>query len=58
MLTRQELERYDRQIMIYGFGEEGQEKLKKARVFIAGCGGFILRCFGLAAIGALCHLGQ
>jgi len=39
MLTRQELERYDRQIMIYGFGEEGQEKLKKARVFIAGCGG-------------------
>jgi adenylyltransferase/sulfurtransferase len=25
--------------MIYGFGEEGQEKLKKARVFIAGAGG-------------------
>lgn len=39
MLTRKDLERYDRQIMIYGFGEEGQEKLKKARVFIAGCGG-------------------
>jgi len=33
------LERYDRQIMIEGFGEEGQEKLKKARVFIAGAGG-------------------
>ena len=39
MLTGEELERYDRQIMLYGFGEEGQEKLKKARVFIAGCGG-------------------
>jgi adenylyltransferase/sulfurtransferase len=39
MLTRNELERYDRQIMIEGFGEEGQEKLKRARVFIAGAGG-------------------
>jgi molybdopterin/thiamine biosynthesis adenylyltransferase len=39
MLTRNELERYNRQIMIKGFGEEGQEKLKRARVFIAGAGG-------------------
>lgn len=39
MLTSAELERYDRQIMIYGFGEEGQEKLKSARAFIAGVGG-------------------
>ncbi len=39
MLTRDELRRYDRQIMIRGFGEEGQEKLKRARVFIAGAGG-------------------
>jgi len=39
MLTRNELERYDRQIMIDGVGEEGQEKLKKAKVFIAGAGG-------------------
>jgi adenylyltransferase/sulfurtransferase len=39
MLTRNELERYDRQIMIEGFGEAGQEKLKRARVFIAGAGG-------------------
>jgi len=31
--------RYDRQIMIRGFGEEGQEKLKQAKVFIAGVGG-------------------
>jgi molybdopterin/thiamine biosynthesis adenylyltransferase len=39
MLTRGELERYDRQIMIAEIGEGGQEKLKKARVFIAGAGG-------------------
>ena len=39
MLGRDELERYDRQIMIKGLGEEGQEKLKRAKVFIAGAGG-------------------
>jgi len=39
MLTTGELERYDRQIIIKGFGKEGQEKLKRARVVIAGGGG-------------------
>jgi molybdopterin-synthase adenylyltransferase len=39
MLTSQELERYQRQIMIPGFGLEGQEKIKKARAFLAGAGG-------------------
>jgi molybdopterin/thiamine biosynthesis adenylyltransferase len=39
MLTTEELQRYDRQIIIYGFGEAGQEKLKKAKVFLAGAGG-------------------
>ena len=39
MLTRDELARYDRQIMIEGFGVEGQEKLKRAKVLIAGSGG-------------------
>lgn len=39
MLTVDELERYDRQIMLREIGKEGQEKLKKARVFIAGAGG-------------------
>ncbi len=39
MLTKKELERYDRQIMIPSFGLEGQAKLKKAKVFIAGAGG-------------------
>lgn len=39
MLTTEELERYDRQIMIRGFGTNGQEKLKRAKVIIAGSGG-------------------
>src|SRR4030042_4385574 len=39
MLTQDELIRYDRQIMLSEIGEEGQEKLKKAQVFIAGAGG-------------------
>ncbi|WP_333787314.1 HesA/MoeB/ThiF family protein [Methanomethylovorans sp.] len=37
MLSEQELQRYQRQILI--FGEEGQERLKRSRVFIAGGGG-------------------
>ncbi len=39
MLTDNERKRYDRQIMIEEIGEKGQEKLKNARVFIAGAGG-------------------
>jgi len=39
MLTLEERGRYDRQIMIKGFGEDGQEKLKQAKVIIAGSGG-------------------
>jgi adenylyltransferase/sulfurtransferase len=39
MLTEDELRRYDRQILIEGFGQEGQEKLKRARVMVAGTGG-------------------
>ena len=39
MLTQDELTRYDRQIMLKGIGKDGQEKLKKARVFVAGAGG-------------------
>jgi len=39
ILTENELERYDRQIMIGKIGNPGQEKLKQARVFVAGAGG-------------------
>ncbi len=37
MLNKDELERYSRQIML--FGEEGQDRLKTSTVFIAGAGG-------------------
>ncbi|MFC1981970.1 ThiF family adenylyltransferase [Chloroflexota bacterium] len=39
MLSAEERQRYDRQIMIRGLGEDGQEKLKRAKVIIAGSGG-------------------
>lgn len=38
-LTDYDRRRYNRQMLIRGFGEAGQEKLKNARAFIAGCGG-------------------
>lgn len=38
-LTPEELERYSRQILIRGFGKEGQQKLKNAHVLVAGLGG-------------------
>ena len=39
MLTPEERTRYNRQMLIYGFGEEGQLKLKNSTIFIAGAGG-------------------
>jgi len=39
MLKPDERERYDRQILIEQIGPEGQEKLKRSRVVIAGAGG-------------------
>ena len=39
MLTPREHDRYQRQMIMDGFGETGQEKLKQAKVFIAGAGG-------------------
>ena len=39
MLSQEELVQYDRQIMIPEIGREGQERLKKAKVFVAGAGG-------------------
>ncbi len=56
MLTVKDLQRYDRQIRIQGFGKEGQEKLKKAKVFLAGAGGLgspIAIYLAVAGIGTL-----
>lgn len=39
MLTRDEQERYDRQIIMEDIGAEGQEKLKRSCLAIAGAGG-------------------
>lgn len=38
-LTKEELDRYDRQILIDEIGDKGQEVLKKGKVFISGAGG-------------------
>jgi molybdopterin/thiamine biosynthesis adenylyltransferase len=38
-LTPEELARYDRQMRIQGWGEEGQRKVKSATVVVAGAGG-------------------
>ncbi|WP_299584519.1 HesA/MoeB/ThiF family protein [uncultured Microbulbifer sp.] len=39
MLSRKELQRYSRQVMLPQVGEEGQEKLASARIMIVGLGG-------------------
>lgn len=56
MLTPEEILRYDRQIIFPGFGENGQEKLKNARVLIAGGGGLgspVAIYLAVAGIGTL-----
>jgi len=39
MLSEFELKRYNRQIIMEGWGEETQQRLQKSTVFIAGAGG-------------------
>lgn len=39
ILTNYDLKRYNRQILIKGFGESGQKKLMDSTIFIAGAGG-------------------
>lgn len=52
MLSRDELIRYSRQIMLPSFGQEGQQKLKAAHVVVAGVGGLgSLSCMLLTAAG-------
>jgi len=56
MLTKEELVRYERQIIIPGWGEQGQEKLKKAKVVVVGAGGLgsaILNYLAVAGVGSI-----
>jgi adenylyltransferase/sulfurtransferase len=53
-LSERELQRYQRQILL--FGEEGQEQLKRGRVFIAGAGGLgspVAMYLAVAGIGTI-----
>jgi molybdopterin/thiamine biosynthesis adenylyltransferase len=61
VLTPDELERYDRQILIREVGHAGQERLKRARVTIAGAGGLgsaaaiYLAAAGIGTLGLIDH---
>lgn len=56
MLSRRELARYERQIIISGWTKAGQEKLKKSKVLVAGAGGLgsaILTYLAAAGVGKI-----
>lgn len=56
MLTPEELERYNRQMLMPEFGLAGQEKLKNAKILVIGCGGLgspILLYLTAAGVGTL-----
>lgn len=55
-LTQEELERYNRNILLSGIGIEGQRKLKNANVFVVGAGGLgssVLYYLAAAGVGNL-----
>jgi molybdopterin/thiamine biosynthesis adenylyltransferase len=56
VLTKEELSRYERQIIIPGWGEAGQKRLKKSKVLVAGAGGLgstVLTYLAIAGVGKI-----
>ena len=56
MLTKEDSVRYNRQMMIAGWGKAGQEKLKRSKVVVAGAGGLgsaILTYLTAAGVGRI-----
>ena len=56
ILTKAELVRYERQVRLPGWGVEGQEKLKRAKVMVAGAGGLgspVLTYLAAAGVGKI-----
>ena len=56
MLTESDLIRYGRQISYPGFGEEGQRKLKRSHVVVAGLGGLGCASSVFLACGGIGHI--
>lgn len=56
MLSKEEIEIYDRQILLNNIGLSGQEKLKKSKVLVIGAGGLgcpVLRYIAAAGVGKI-----
>jgi len=55
-LTERDGERYHRQMIIQGWGDKGQKKLKSAKAFIAGAGGLGSPAAIYLAVGGIGHI--